>query len=91
MAHDISSDEKRTFFARGIVCRASGMPAQVFMGHSLPCGFVLVFLSHSDGGVVGLWTGRLPQWFIGQTQIEIEQLGNEAYAVATLHSFIIDL
>ena len=42
-------------------------------------------------GVAGLWTGRLPQWFIGQTQIQIEQQSNEAHAVATLHAFTIDL
>ena len=42
-------------------------------------------------GVAGLWTGGLPQWCIGQTQIQIEHQSNEAHTDATLHAFTFDM
>ena len=51
------------------VCRASGMPAQALHGPQFYLAvFLLAFLSHSDGGVAGPLTGRLPQWYFGPTQ-----------------------
>ena len=52
----------RGMFAARVACRL-----RPCMGHSFTLRFSFwLFLSHSDGGVAGPLTGRLPQWYLGQ-------------------------
>ena len=54
-------------FARGMFAARVACRLRPCMGHSFTLRFSFwLFLSHSDGGVAGPLTGRLPQWYLGQ-------------------------